>query len=106
MRNIFLIIAGLISFQSIANTSCGPYEVTHIKAQKANVLVAVKQNGCKGSVWKNLGVQGDNVTKSYQALVQQNFATNIPITMVFTDNSIDCSSAHYASGLYSVMMNK
>lgn len=105
IKLIPLLLASL-SFNAVAITQCGPYKMTHIKSQKANILVAVKMDSWTGSVWKKLGVHSDSEMNSYQSIAQQAIATDAQVYLDFEENNYNCQTADYVTKIRGIMLKK
>lgn len=88
----------ILAFAFVSGTAaagdCENLEIIAIQAQKGDVLIEVSNS--TWTVWKTLGLQGAESTKSYQAIAQQAFATNQKITLRFP-LGVECDKTDYAT---------
>jgi hypothetical protein len=96
MEKVFLgIITMLFINQGYADVACGPIKITHLEAQRSKVIFAIEADSWTiGPKWKLLGPQGDEVTKSFQAIAQQALATDAYIYLKFEDSHV-CGENNY-----------
>lgn len=95
IKILFMFISSFLINQAYADVACGPVKITHLEAQRSKVIIAIEADSWTiGPKWKLLGYQGEQVTKSFQAIAQQALASDAYIYLKFEDSHV-CGENSY-----------
>lgn len=92
MKKILFFVMSFVFSSTAYAVDCGPLKVTAIQAQKADVLIQVKDDN--GTRWRSLGSHSEPSTPSFQSVAQQAMAMGNSVVLRFPDG-YDCTQTGY-----------